>query len=232
MTSESHSSALVQIAPSALARLSPGERALLTPDVVERWSSDLAPGDFTPETLSEIVELERRRRAALRTLRSTAELTDTEFRLVRYLQRSEGRTRTYLQIAHHLWGSAERPITASVVRARHGYASPMVTSIQVLIHVIRKKLEVDPLRPQHLATIRGVGYRWYSAPPSLDDGEDYERRTRESIVQREYMQKTLGIVEDERVVELPPEWEPGMPLPGPELPRPRRALGPGAERQP
>jgi hypothetical protein len=212
------SGALERRQENPLARIPEADRRLLSPQVITRWSSDLAPDDLTPELLSEIAQLERNRQKSLKTLRSTAELTDLEFRLVRYLQKSEGRTRTYLQLAHHLWGTPEHPITAAMLRAHHGYAAPMVASIQVLVCNIRKKLEIDPLRPQHVATIRGVGYRWYSAPPSLDDGEDYARRAIESSVLRQHMQHELGIIDDPALGEMPDDWEPGMPVLGPEYP--------------
>jgi len=198
-----------------LAELAPRDRALLTPEVVERWTRDLHDNDWT---LADVVILERRRQIALRTLRQTEGLTDLEFRLVRYLQKSEGRTRTYLQIAHHLWGTADHPVTASLLRSHHGYAAPMVSAIQVLVHQIRRKLEIDPLRPQHIATIRGVGYRWYSSPPAFDDGEDYTKRAQESLLLREQVARELGVVEDDRIAALPEYWEPGAPVLGPEHP--------------
>lgn len=178
------------------AALTPRDRALLTPDALARWTADLSDGDFA---LAEVVAFEKRRREALQTLRSTAELTDREWQLLRYLQRREGATCTYLQIARHLWSTPATPVTPRTLRtsmdASNPYAVPMITSIQVLVHKIRRKVEIDPVRPQHLATLRGVGYRWYSRPPALDDGEDYERRARETERQREEMQAVLGIAE-------------------------------------
>lgn len=198
------------VAPLALARrmvglanLTDADRRLLTDEVLERWTGDLSLEDITPDLLIDLVTYEKRRRAALTTLRSNAELTDQEFRLLRYLQRREGATCTYVQIAHHLWGTAHEPITAAKLRVRHGYASPMVTTIQVLMHQIRRKLEVDPIRPQHFACIRGVGYRYYSLPPSLDDGESYAARDTESRRQRHIMQIELGILDDDHIASAP-----------------------------
>jgi hypothetical protein len=184
------------------AALSRADRALVTPEAFARWSSDLAESDYS---LADIVAFEKRRRAALATLRSTAELTDREWQLLRYLQRNEGRTCTYLMMARHLWSTPAHPVTARTLRYTMNaqsdrYHVPMIVSIQVLVHQIRRKLEIDPLRPQHLATIRGVGYRWYSKPPALDDGEDYEQRARETERERDEMHQILGITEGEYTV--------------------------------
>src|SRR3954470_22696579 len=89
--------------------LSQPERKLLTREVLERWTADLDPDDYT---LADLVRFERRRLDALRTLRSDQELTDKEWRLLRFLRRNEGRTVTYLDIARHLWSTPANRITA------------------------------------------------------------------------------------------------------------------------
>src|SRR3954467_3598373 len=89
--------------------LTPQDRALLTPEVVARWTRDLGPDDEVDPT--DIVRLEKGRQRTLQTIRQGPELTDLEFKLVRYLQRHAGRTRTYVQIAHQLWGSTAHPVT-------------------------------------------------------------------------------------------------------------------------
>lgn len=203
--------------------LSAADRSLITAEALQRWAGDLKDDDYT---LADIARLERRRRQALKTLRDGADLTQTEFKLLHYLRRHEGQTRNYLQIARHMWGTAERPITARTLASEYGYASPMITHIQVLIHSIRRKLEVDPARPQHLATIRAVGYRWYSAPPSLDDGENYEARHTESAVQRRQLMLDLGITDDTAITH--PSWVEGSRIQlGPEHPEYQRALAEG-----
>jgi hypothetical protein len=169
--------------------LTPQDRALLTPEVRARWTRDLAPDDLAD---GEIVRLERGRLTALRTIRQGAELSDLEFKLVRYLQRYQGRARTYIQIAHHLWGSSERPITGWHLKSQDGYASSYVRHIWVLVAEIRRKLEIDPARPQHLATRRGVGYSWHDAPPALDDGVDYQTLYAEVAALRLQVQYELG----------------------------------------
>lgn len=182
-----------------LETLAPEDRRLLTPAVIERWASDLHEDDYS---LAELARFERRRLDTLRTLRSDAELTDKEWQLLRFLRRNEGRTVTYLDIARHLWQTPANRITArrllATMDAGRDYRAPMICTIQVLVHHIRRKLEVDPRRPQHLASIRGVGYRWYSAPPRIDDGENYAARDTEARVLRRQLQAE-GIYEGEYV---------------------------------
>lgn len=174
--------------------LSPSERELVTQQAITRWAEKLDDQDYS---LRDVARLERARRSALQTIRSGAELTDQEWKLMRYLQRHEGQVRTYVQLAHALWGTPSKPITARSLRALDisSYAIPMIITIQSHIHQIRKKLEIDPIRPQHLANVRGVGYIWYDRPPSLDDGINYEKRATEHELYRRAMEIELGLVE-------------------------------------
>lgn len=181
--------------------LTAADRRVLTGEVLERWTADLHPDDID---LRAVATRERRRLVALQTLRSEAGLTTRELQLVRYLQRYEGRTCTYLMIARHLFSTPQQTVTAALLRAHHGYAAPMIAHIHVMVAAIRRKLEIDFRRPQHLATIWAVGYRWYSAPPSTDDGEDYDAREAQAIRQREELFLQLGLVEgDFTVIEGP-----------------------------
>lgn len=100
-----------------------------------------------------------------------------EWRLWRYLVRHAGRVRTFPQIAHHLFGTPDRPVTPRMLRSIDGYDSVYVQAIRRYMGNLRRKIEIDPLRPQHFATVRGVGYAFYDEPPSLLDGVNYERRT-------------------------------------------------------
>jgi hypothetical protein len=181
------------------AALSDDDRRLLTADAVARWTGDLHEDDYT---LRDLVRFERRRLDALRTLRADADLTDREWQLLRFLRRNEGKTCTYLDIARQLWQTPSNRITArslmTSMDAGRFYAAPMIVTIHALIHHLRRKLEVDPRRPQHIASIRGVGYRWYSAPPSLDDGENYAARETEAAVLRRRLQDE-GLFEGEFV---------------------------------
>lgn len=169
--------------------LSTYERRALGADAFDRWTRDLHVDDYT---LADIVELEKKRHRALQTMRAASDLTDQEFQLLRFLQRHEGHVMSYLRIARHLWETARGPIPASQLKAAGGYASPIVTAIQVLVLHLRRKIEIDPLRPQHIATIRGVGYVWYSLAPALDDGVNYERRAAHATRLRDEMYALIG----------------------------------------
>lgn len=213
------------------ARLRPGDQRLVTQSALARWASGLADDDYT---MTDIVRLERQRQQSLETLRVGAELTDSEWKLLRYLQRHEAKTRTYIQIAHHMWGTAERPITARQLQSLDAqrYTVPMITTIQGLVFMIRKKLEIDPLRPQHLANVRGVGYVWYANPPSLSDGINYEARATEHRQYRDAMYEALGIIEGDFVAQPSrPRIEVNEPgtvrrlALGPEYPEARRGEG-------
>lgn len=201
--------------PPSVRELAEADRALLTPEVIARWTRDLGPDDVVDP--SDIVRLERGRQRALQTIRQSPELTDLEFKLARFLQRRAGQTCTYIQIANHLWGSSARPITGAMLRYQDGYASPYVRHIWTLISLLRQKLEIDPLRPQHVATLRGVGYVWYELAPSLNDGIDYAARARTAERDRAQLRADFGLVLDEPTepVEPTPRRQWGL---GPEHP--------------
>lgn len=170
--------------------LEPADRAVLTQETLDRWVHDLAPDDYT---LAEVALREKRRRTNIKTFRQGAELTDSEWKLWRFLGRHEGKVVTKLEIARHMWQTADRPIRPWMLRknAETGNASPIVAHLMNIVSDLRSKLEIDPLRPQHLATVRGVGYVWYDSPPSTDDGVDYADRTMRYSRLREQM---MGIV--------------------------------------
>jgi DNA-binding response OmpR family regulator len=85
----------------------------------------------------------------LRTLGNTIHLTVMEAEFLRYLVRSEGRIVSRKAILENVWGLHEdtdtRAIDNFVVR-------------------LRRYIEEDPSRPQHLQTVRGVGYRFVAEP--------------------------------------------------------------------
>lgn len=73
-----------------------------------------------------------------------AELTSKEFDLVAYLGKNLNRAISRDQLFEHVWG----------------YDSEFNTnSLDVYIYRIRKKLERDPNKPEHLLTMRGYGYK-------------------------------------------------------------------------
>ena len=85
----------------------------------------------------------------LRTLGNTIHLTVMEAELLRYLVKSEGRVVSRKAILEDVWGLHEdtdtRAIDNFVVR-------------------LRRYIEEDPSQPNHLQTVRGVGYRFVAEP--------------------------------------------------------------------
>ena len=72
-------------------------------------------------------------------------LTTTEFALLALLVRNEGKVLTHQYLLRAIWGP--------------GYINQS-QYLRVFIAQIRKKIEDDPNRPQHLLTESGVGYRF------------------------------------------------------------------------
>jgi two-component system, OmpR family, KDP operon response regulator KdpE len=72
-------------------------------------------------------------------------LTRTEWDLLRTLLRHAGRTLTHRQIFDEVWGRV---------------AGDAQQYLRVYIRSLRRKLEVDPVRPRLLVTEPGVGYRF------------------------------------------------------------------------
>ena len=85
----------------------------------------------------------------LRTAGNVVHLTLMESDLLRHLVRNDGRVVSRKQILEEVWGLHEdtdtRAIDNFVVR-------------------LRKYIEKDPSHPQHLLTVRGVGYRFLPTP--------------------------------------------------------------------
>ena len=72
-------------------------------------------------------------------------LTATEFNLLAYLASNAGRVLTHQSILTHVWGPAD---------AEH------TEYLRVYMRQLRKKLEAEPERPQHILTEPGIGYRF------------------------------------------------------------------------
>jgi two-component system, OmpR family, alkaline phosphatase synthesis response regulator PhoP len=76
-------------------------------------------------------------------------LTQMEANVLRYLIEHEGEPVSRKTMLDQVWGLREdtdtRPIDNFIVR-------------------LRRYIEDDPTRPQHLLTVRGVGYRFLAAP--------------------------------------------------------------------
>jgi two-component system KDP operon response regulator KdpE len=77
------------------------------------------------------------------------QLTPTEFELLRVLVRYPDRVLTHRQIIREVWGGASYEDEMHLLR--------------VNISNLRRKLEADATRPQHIVTEPGVGYRMRTA---------------------------------------------------------------------
>lgn len=72
-------------------------------------------------------------------------LTKTEFELLAYLARNEGRVLTFEQILDNVWGAGYKD-------------SP--DYIHVYVSRLRQKIESNPRQPKYLLSERGIGYRF------------------------------------------------------------------------
>jgi len=71
-------------------------------------------------------------------------LTPIEFRLLTYLAKHLGMVVTHGQLLSEVWGPTHRADTHY---------------LRIYMKQLREKLEKDPVRPRHLITETGVGYR-------------------------------------------------------------------------
>jgi DNA-binding response OmpR family regulator len=74
-----------------------------------------------------------------------------EANLLRYLIRHEGKTVSRKTMLEEVWGVREDTDTRA---------------IDNFIVRLRKYIEIEPSRPVHLVTVRGVGYRFLAEPDS------------------------------------------------------------------
>ena len=85
----------------------------------------------------------------LRSGENVIHLTLMESELLRHLVQNDGKVVSRKQILEEVWGLHEdtdtRAIDNFVVR-------------------LRRYIEVDPVKPRHLLTVRGVGYRFLAQP--------------------------------------------------------------------
>ncbi|MDP2869479.1 two-component system response regulator KdpE [Methyloversatilis sp.] len=78
-------------------------------------------------------------------------LTPVEYRLLAQLAAHEGQVLTHRQLLREVWGPNS---------IEHGHY------LRIYMGHLRRKLETDPARPQHLLTETGVGYRFIVDPPA------------------------------------------------------------------
>jgi len=85
----------------------------------------------------------------LRTNGTVIRLTLMESELLRHLVRNDGRVVSRKQILEEVWGLHEDTDTRA---------------IDNFMVRLRRYIEDDPAEPQHLLTVRGVGYRFLANP--------------------------------------------------------------------
>lgn len=76
---------------------------------------------------------------------SILKLTQTEFNLLVFLAKNEGRVLTHQQLLKEIWGVGSQTETQY---------------LRVFVGTLRKKIEDNPNNPIHLITENGVGYRF------------------------------------------------------------------------
>ena len=86
----------------------------------------------------------------------TLPLTLMEANLLRYLVAHEGKAVSRKSMLEQVWGVREDTDTRA---------------IDNFIVRLRKYIEPEPTRPQHLLTVRGVGYRFIGNPKGISGGE-------------------------------------------------------------
>jgi DNA-binding response OmpR family regulator len=88
--------------------------------------------------------IDRAARAVYRN-EAAVDLAPKEFDLLIALVRRNGAVATRLELMREVWGYSDAVITRT---------------IDTHIAELRRKLETDPARPEHIVTVRKVGYRW------------------------------------------------------------------------
>jgi len=109
-------------------------RAALRRSVKPESSSVYQSGDLT-------VDLQKRE---VRLRETYVTLTPTEYDILRVLVNHAGRVLTHRQLIQEVWG---------------GNCGADAHLLRVNISNLRRKVELDPLRPRHIITEPGVGYR-------------------------------------------------------------------------
>jgi len=88
-----------------------------------------------------VLDLDRRE---LRRGEELIPLTPTEYRMLEYIGRNQGRAVSEAELMQEVWGNYRQEDTVAVRR---------------YIWLLRQKIEVDPANPRLILTVRGFGYR-------------------------------------------------------------------------
>lgn len=111
----------------------------------DKDAEQTTPVDSDPEEFAFYGRVIDFRNLELRTSQQTIRLTLMEAQLLRYLVRHEGKVVSRKAILEEVWGLDEDTDTRA---------------IDNFIVRLRKYIEDDPSKPEHLLTVRGVGYRF------------------------------------------------------------------------
>ena len=131
--------------PFSMRELRARVASMLRRDTISRAAG---PRGFAPEAVAVLraadITLDETRHEVQRAGVPVA-LRPREFALLAYLMRHPGQALSRNQILEEVWG-----IT---------YAGETRT-VDVHIRWLREKFEIDPSQPQHIQTVRGIGYRF------------------------------------------------------------------------
>jgi len=87
-------------------------------------------------------------------------LTNLEMKLLRYLVEHEGTVSSRSDLLKRVWGMARAPATRTV---------------DTFMLNLRKYFEVDPARPVHFLSVRGMGYRFVKDKPAATNASPAEQ---------------------------------------------------------
>lgn len=108
----------------------------------------MAPGGKGPVFISRDLQVDLAGRLVLKD-QHEVDLTPTEYDLLKVLIKNAGKVMTHQQIIKELWS---------------GEYSDAAHLLRVNISNLRRKIESDPTRPEHIVTEPGVGYRMKEQP--------------------------------------------------------------------
>ncbi len=98
-----------------------------------------------------VINLEKR---SVKQADKELQLTPTEYRLLEYLARNQGRAVPEAELAQAVWGN---------------YREEDASTVRRFIWLLRKKVEEDPSDPKLVKTVRGFGYRMGTSSLKLPD---------------------------------------------------------------
>lgn len=111
--------------------------------VALRHAAQARTGDLAPQVSVGTLTLDLERRVVM-VADDEVHLTPTEYKILAMLARHLGKVVTHAQLLREVWGSTR---------------SDQAHYVRVHMAQLRRKIEVDPVRPRLILTEPGVGYR-------------------------------------------------------------------------